>query len=216
MQAADDAAQLDQLETAPVETLVAWLEKLPHSTLSFREIDTKRGQPVYLSDDELARSKAYFDVPLLVARKEEALVIAKTTSDNVGAGTSQAVASGNLAFEVHYHREPEYPILQLVFTVRDHPERPLRVESLPLLTDGNVIDFAVALLKERRFVLALYAGSQNQHIANGEFTLDEQALRETARAFARAVRQWHETHPKAALHEIAANRFAREHPLRNA
>lgn len=210
-----ESEELAQLENAPIETLIGWIERLPHATLSIREIDAIRGKPTFLSDDELARSKAYFDVPFLVSRKGEALVVAKTTQDNVGPGTSQAVASGDLKFEARYHREPEYPILQLLFTVNDHPERPLRFESLPLLTDGNVTEFAVTLLKERRIVFALYAGSQSHHVATGEISLDEAAVREFAHALARALRQWHEEHPKAAAHDVAAGRFAREHPLRN-
>lgn len=210
-----ESSELAQIESAPVETLIQWIERLPHSTLSIREIDEIRGTPTFLSDDELAKSKAYFDVPFLISRKAEALVIAKTTQDNVGPGTSQAVASGDLEFEAIYHSEPEYPILQLLFTVNDHPERPLRFESLPLLTDGNVSEFAVTALKERRIVFALYAGSQNHHVATGEIALDQEAIGNFAQALARALRQWHEGHPKAAGHDIAAARFAREHPLRS-
>lgn len=201
-------------ETPPSpETLLEWLEKLPRSAPSVREQEEKRPKPLFLSDDDLARSKTYFDIPLLVARKGEAVVLVRTTRDNIGPGTSQAVASGDLDFAAACHAMAEFPVLQLVFTVRDNAERPLRFESLPILTDGNVLEFMAAALREKRIHLGLYAGSQANNVAAGDIVLSNKQADALTDALVEAIRQWRKDKPKAAQHEIAANRFAREHPL---
>jgi len=192
------------------EAVREWLRALPRTMPSLREVDEKLPRPLFLSDDDLARSKAYFDVPFLVARKGEALAIVKTTRDNVGAGTSLAVAAGDVAFAASYHDMPEYPILQLLFTIQDNPARPLRFESLPLLTDGNVIEFLLSVLDERRLSFALYAGHQSHHVATGDVRLDDVAAASLEEALAAVLVRWRRQAPKPADHDLAVRRFARD------
>lgn len=197
-------------DLSTLEGLLTALHDLPRSTPSVREIDENLPRPLFLSDDDLARSKAYFDVPFLVARKGEALAIVKTTRDNVGPGTSLAVASGDIAFAASYHPMPEYPVLRLLFTVRDNPAHPLRFESLPLLTDGNVIEFLASVLEERRLSFALYAGHQSHHVATGDVRLEDTAVSGLCEALAEALAQWAAQQPKTADHDLAVRRFARD------
>jgi len=193
-----------------LEGLLGALSDLPRTAPSVREVDEKLPRPLFLSDDDLARSKAYFDVPFLVARKGEALAVVKTTRDNVGPGTTLAVASGDISFAASSHPMPEYPILQLLFTVRDNAEHPLRFESLPLLTDGNVVEFLASVLQEHRLSFALYAGHQTHHVATGDVRLGDDAVSGLRDALAHVLAQWSQQRPKPAGHDLAVRRFARD------
>ncbi len=197
----------------PLTALLAWLDNLPRTHPSFRELEERRAKPLFLSADDLARSKAYFDVPLLTALKQEALVIVKTTAENVAPGTAQAVSSGKVDFVSRHFAAPEYPVVQLLFVVNDNPERPLKFESLPLITDGNALEFFATALRHRRISFALYSGSQNNHVATTDFTLTEDAMCDLGNTLVQAFRQWARTRPAPEDHDPAVKRFTREIPL---
>lgn len=200
-------------KVTPLEALLRWLEELPRTHPSFRELEERRSKPLFLSNDDLARSKAYFDVPLLLARQHEALVIVKTTQSNIAPGTPQAVSSGDMDVEASYYAAPEYPVVRLLFTIKDNPDRPLKFESVPLLTDGNALEFFAMALREHRIGFALYAGSQSNHVATAELKLDEETVRALGNALVGALKQWRKTRPQPAEHDPAVKRFAREIPL---
>jgi hypothetical protein len=122
---AKPAAPAPVEKVTPLEALLRWLEQLPRTHPSFRELEERRSKPLFLSNDDLARSKAYFDVPLLLARQHEALVIVKTTQSNIAQGTSPTVSSGAIHFEPAYYAAPEYPVVRLLFTFTDNADRPL-------------------------------------------------------------------------------------------
>ena len=201
------------IKATPLEALLAWLDALPRSMPSLREQDARRPKPLFLTADDFARSKAYFDVPLLVALKHEALVIVKTTQANVTPGTPQAVSSGKVTFEPSYFRAKEYPIIRLLFTINDNPDRPLKFESLPLLTDGNSLEFFSTALRMRRLSFLLYAGSQSNHVATAEIGLDIESMCDLGNTLVRAIRQWRKTRPEPTAHDPAVKRFTREVPL---
>jgi hypothetical protein len=201
------------IKATPLEALLAWLDALPRSMPSLREQDARRAKPLFLSADDYARSKTYFDVPLLIALKHEALVIVKTTQANIAAGTAQAVSSGDVRFEASYFPAKEYPVIRLLFTINDNPERPLKFESLPLLTDGSSLEFFATALRTRRISFLLYAGSQSNHVATAEISLDIETMCDLGNALVRAIRQWRKTLPEPTAHDPAVKRFTREVPL---
>lgn len=201
------------IKATPLAALLAWLDALPRSTPSLREQDARRSKPLFLTADDVARSKAYFDVPLLLALKHEALVIVKTTQANITPGTAHALSSGAVSLEATYFRATEYPIIRLLFTIQDNPGKPLKFEALPLLTDGNSLEFFATALRTRCISFMLFAGSQSSHVATAEMPLDVDLMCDLGNSLVRAIRQWRKTQPDPAAHDPAMKRFVREVPL---